>query len=124
MLCTNFCCKQNQKYSLFDDLQQALDEIPPNEPYVMLGDFNAHVGSSSLSATEDQWDSNRDLHGFGEVNDAGKELLQFLTLNEATVCNTWFEKKDIYKGTLATPQIKVALHRLCHRPHQRPAKMP
>ena len=30
---------------------------------------------------------------------AGKELLHFLSLNEATVCNTWFMKKDIYKGT-------------------------
>lgn len=33
--------------SIFDHLQEALDKIPPSEPYVMLGDFNACVGSRS-----------------------------------------------------------------------------
>ena len=37
--------------------------------------------------------------GMGEVNDAGQELLSFLTLNEATICNTWFEKKMIHRQT-------------------------
>ena len=62
----------------------------------MLGDFNVRVGSSTRSAMEeDQWENNRGPHGFGETNNAGKELLHFLSLNEATVCNTWFQKKAI-----------------------------
>ena len=63
----------------------------------MLGDFNARVGSSS--SKENQWDKNRGPHGFGDVNDAGKEFLHFLSPNEATTCNTWFQKKDIHKCT-------------------------
>ena len=47
---------------------------------------------------EDQWD-NRGPHGFGEVNDVEKVFLQFLSPNEATVCNTWFQKEDIYNCT-------------------------
>lgn len=31
------------------------------------------------------------------INDAGKEVLSFLALHQATVCNPWFEKRDIYK---------------------------
>jgi len=29
-----------------------------------------------------------------ETNEAGRELLSFLAINEATVCNTWFSKRD------------------------------
>ena len=39
----------------------------------------------------------RGPHGYGELNEAGRELLSFLSINEATVCNTWFSKSDIYK---------------------------
>lgn len=36
----------------------------------------------------------RGPHGFGALNDAGKEFLSFLSVNEATLCNTWFKKRD------------------------------
>ena len=32
-------------------------------------------------------------------NEAGEELLSFLATNGATVCNTWFMKKNIHKET-------------------------
>ena len=41
-----------------------------------------------------------------ELNDAGRELLAFLTINEATVCSTWFQKKDIHKRTWQHPRYK------------------
>ena len=89
-----FGASRAAKDSFFDHLQEALGEIPPSEPYVVLGDFNARVGSRSPTEGE-QGEKSRGPHGFGELNDAGKELLYFLSLNEATVCNTWFKKKDI-----------------------------
>ena len=45
-------------------------------------------------------------HGWGEVNEAGRELLSLLALNETTVCNTWFKKKDIDKQTWQHPKSK------------------
>lgn len=36
-------------------------------------------------------------HGYGFANDAGEEFLTFFDLVEATVCNTWFKKRDIFK---------------------------
>ena len=33
------------------------------------------------------------------LNDAGRELLSFLSVNELTLCNTWFMKKGIKKCT-------------------------
>ena len=32
--------------------------------------------------------------------------MHFLSLKEATVCNTWFNKKDIYKCTWQHPKSK------------------
>ena len=94
-----------EKDNFFDHLQEALDEIPPKEPYVILGDFNARVGARN-HVEEDQWQGSRGPHGLGEANDAGKELLSFLSLNEATICNTWFQKAAIYKGTWQHPKSK------------------
>ena len=64
--------------------------------YVVLGDFNARVGSRG---EKDEWWYERGPNGIGELNEAGRELLSFLSTNEATVCNTWFEKRPARKVT-------------------------
>ena len=38
-------------------------------------------------------------HGYERVNDAGKEMLFFLSCHQATICNTYFKKKDTQKQT-------------------------
>ena len=45
-------------------------------------------------------------HGYGVVNDDGKELLSFLSAHQATICNTWYMKQDIYKQTWQHPKSK------------------
>ena len=91
------------KDKFFQDLDQVLSSIPSNEPYVLLGDFNAHVGSRD---EDDAWGRVRGPYGYGETNDAGTELLTFLAAQEVTICNTWFQKKDIYKQTWKHPRSK------------------
>ena len=39
------------------------------------------------------------------MNDVGRELLASVNINEATMCNTWFSKCDIYKQTWQHPNI-------------------
>ena len=48
----------------------------------------------------------RGPHGHRCLNEAGKELMSFLSTNEATVCNTWFQKKPIRKTTWQHPGTK------------------
>ena len=48
----------------------------------------------------------RGPHGYGELNDTGRELLAFVSVNTATICNTWFKKQDIYKQTWQHPKSK------------------
>ena len=69
---------------------------------MLLGDFNARVGSR---VEEDEWWYVKGPHGYGET-EAGKELLAFLSSNEATVCNTWFQKKANCKQTWQHPKSK------------------
>ena len=93
-----------QKDDFFQDLEQALTAIPTDEPYILPGDLNARDGSRD--STDDPWDRVGGPHGYGETNDAGEDLLKFFSINEATVCNTWFRKKDIYKQTWQHPKSK------------------
>jgi hypothetical protein len=93
-----------EKIRFYGDLQQALSTIPSGESYILLGDFNARVGARETA--DDIWGDVRGPHGYGELNDAGKEFLAFLCANEATICNTWFSKKDIHKQTWQHPKSK------------------
>ena len=95
---------QLEKEKFFDSLQQALDEIPSTDCYILLGDFIARVGSGESAAAE--WEHVRGPQGHGEVNEAGKELLTSLSLSKATVYNTWFIKKDTHEQTWQHPRSK------------------
>ena len=85
-------------------LQATLQSIPATDKFVILGDFNARVGSRDQQ--EDLWDGVRGPHGFGVCNDAGKELLSFLSMNNGTIANTWFCKKPVFKQSWQHPCTK------------------
>ena len=61
----------------FQGLESILAAILRGEKYVILGDFNAHVGSRECVG--DRWGSVRGSHGYGVINDTGKDLLSFLS---------------------------------------------
>ena len=72
---------------------------------ILLGDFNAQIGNRDFGIdTDDPWWEVRGPHGFGTLNSSGRELLNFFSSNNATVCNTWFRKRDIHKGTWRHPR--------------------
>ena len=76
----------------------------------MLGDFNACVGSRA--GIDDEGWHERGPHGYGELNETRMELLCFLSTNDATVCNTWFEKKCIH--TLIRTYIFTCMQLVTH----------
>ena len=114
-----YVASREDKDSFFDTLQQAISAVPSEECFVMLGDFNARVGSRADQ--DDDWWYERGPHGHGVINEAGRELLSFLSINDATVCNTWFPKKAIHKQTWQHPKSKqwhcidYAIMRKSHR---------
>ena len=48
----------------------------------------------------------REAWRLDERNMAGEEFLQFCAVNQLTVMNTWFQKKDIYFGMWMHPATK------------------
>ena len=63
-----------------------------------------HVESRQVVGN--QWSKVRGLHGCGVISDAGKELCGFLSTQQATVCNTWFRKKEIHRVAWQHPKSK------------------
>ena len=53
---------------------------------MLLGDFNAQVGSSS--GDDDLWLGVLGRHGVGEGKETGKRFLELCTLNQFTIINT------------------------------------
>ena len=103
---------RQEKDTYFDELNSILSSVPAGENYIVFGDFNAHVGSRQVVG--DQWSKVSGPHGFGVTNDAGKELLGFLSTQQATVYNRWY-RKEIHRVTSATSQVKaVELYILCN----------
>lgn len=96
--------RREEKDQFYDELDAILSSIPTDEKYILLGDFNARVGSREQNG--EQWDGVRGPNGHRAINDAGKELLTFLNIHQATICNTWFVKKEIHKVTWQHPKCK------------------
>ena len=71
-----------------------VSDVSPRDMLLVLGDFNARVGSDFQS-----WRSVIGPHGMGDCNDNGERLLDFCSNNQLLVTNTWFKHKSIHKTT-------------------------
>ena len=98
-----FRSSRADKDVFFNDLQHVLCGVGRHDKFVLLGDFNARVGTRT-GVDIDEWADVCGPCGFGECNDAGKEMLAFLGMNNATICNTWFTKNPLYKRSWQHPR--------------------
>ena len=76
---------REDKDAFFEQLDSTISSVPSGEIYVLLEDSNAGVRSSN--SFNDQWSNVRGPLGLGATSNFGKELLFFLSLHQATVCN-------------------------------------
>ena len=97
-----FAASRDEKDCFFEELRRFILSLDEDE-LVLLGYFNARVGTRGSEAM-DCWSHVRGPHGLGVLNDAGEELLSFLSLVGGTVCNTWFQHKDVHKATWRHPR--------------------
>lgn len=86
--------KASPSEALYDELQSTLLATPSTDMVVVMRDLNAPMGSDVSS-----WGTVLGLHGFGDVNENGKHLLDFCTNNQLVLTNTWFQHKLIHKDT-------------------------
>ena len=80
--------------AFYDQLQSTLSSIPSSDLLVILGDFNARVGSDFSS-----WNLVIGPHGIGECNENAERLLDFCASNQLIITNTWFQHKHLHQAT-------------------------
>ena len=99
-----FRAPQQVKDDFFADVQMVIDKVPEKDFLMIVGDWNARVGSQ---LNDDQWEGVLGKHGFGRVNVAGLFLLSFCSANNLSIMNSFFEKKNIHKQTWQHPGTKA-----------------
>ena len=80
-------------------LGEMFQEIPKND-VVMIGDFNAHVGTDSGSDVIGKFCLDK------KTNENGERLIDFCAMNDLKIMNTYFRKKRIHQGTWQHPAMK------------------
>ena len=89
------------------NLQRAIDLVPEDHVLLILGDFNAQVGSGCPDLGDHQWTNVRGIHGVGKMNKNGAISLSFCALNCLSIMTTYFEKRDMHKYTWQHPGSKI-----------------
>ncbi|KAF2898045.1 hypothetical protein ILUMI_08130 [Ignelater luminosus] len=75
-----------------DNLNQLLDTIGSRKEIVILGDFNAHVGSKTNDPVVGPYGENN-------LNDNGSRLIAITCQHSLQIKNEFFKHKDIHKFT-------------------------
>ena len=91
---------EKSKDMLQDSLDEKLDLVPVCDKIVPLGDFNARVGSQSMT-----WRKVLGPHGRGNLNANGHSLPTFCLQNEFSITKFNFEMNDLYMGIWRHPRF-------------------
>ena len=76
------------KDRFYDELSDVVSRIPLEDEMILLGDFNARVGSD-----HDAWSGSLGPHGVGNVNENGQRLLEMCSFQNLSIMNTFFQTK-------------------------------
>ena len=79
-------------------LQSVTDQIPKNDILIVLGDFNARVGSCHTGRKDVMGP-----HKHGRLNARGEQLIDFCRENELYITNTAFKHRHRRKVTWRSP---------------------
>ena len=89
------------KEMFYRQLHDLVDATPKGDKLIILGDFNARVGSDSNT-----WGEVIGQHGIGRANSNGLLLLSFCLEHSLAITNTMFQLNDHHKVTWMHPRSK------------------
>lgn len=94
--------KDDQKDKFYDTLNQTLKNVPRKDFKIVMGDFNAKVGSDNSDLEKVMG-----KHGVGSINDNGERLVEMCGLNELKIGGTLFPHKLNHKITWLSADSKT-----------------
>jgi len=106
-LCTDeYAADDEEKDAFYDQLQQAVDSIPKHDLKIVMGDYNAQIGTDNI---EDgiNYVGNQ---ASGDMSDIGLRLLSFNSGTRLLVGCSLFQHKDIRMKTLRSPDAATTNH--------------
>ena len=80
----------------YEDLQDLLEVMPPNDVLFIIGDWNAKVGSQETPGVTGKF-------GLGVRNDAGQRLIEFCQEKALVIANTLFQQHERRLYTWTSP---------------------
>ena len=87
--------------SFYDQLSNTIRNVPRQDKLILLGDFNARVGT-----LHEIYEGIIGKHGVGKVNANGLRLLNLCATFELCITNTFFQLKNMHKTTWMHPRSK------------------
>ena len=89
------------KFKFYEELHSAIAAVPKADKLIILGDFNARVGSDNVS-----WDGVIGEYGVGHCNSNGLLLLQTCAEHELLITNTVFRLPTRNRTSWMHPRSK------------------
>ena len=89
------------KERFYGQLSDAIEAVPSSHKLLVLGDFNARVGTDFES-----WENVIGKHGVGRENSNGTLLLSLCSQHNLSITNTLFQQADRHKTTWMHPRTK------------------
>jgi hypothetical protein len=87
------------KRQFWEDLEDVVGSVPANEKLFIGGDFNGHVGTTNIG-----FERVHGGFGFGDTNQEGEDILDFVVAYDLLVANTFFRKRQSHLVTISSSQ--------------------
>jgi exonuclease III len=91
------CSTAKDKYAFYKALETRIREIPDKENLILLGDFNARLGTDHTS-----WPH----FGVCRLNDNGQRLLELCSFYDLAITNNFYPTKSHHR-ILGTSQVEA-----------------
>ena len=89
---------QDKKERFYEQLQSVMNHRSERDILVMMGDFNAKIGSNNAG-----YEPYMGKHGLGNMNDNGELLVNFCADNKLVIGGSIFPHKTVHKVTWKSP---------------------
>ena len=94
--------EKEKKEDFYNKLQTVLDKMKEKDVTILMGDFNAKIGSNNRGYEEVMG-----THGIGEMNENGEMFADLCSFNRLIIGGSVFPHRRIHKATWVSPDHRT-----------------